>query len=255
MARRLKRANATAVYKALRKKFGASSAYAKKDPADHIVFSMLLSDTTPEKAQKAFAALKSAYVDWNEVRVTSIREISSLIGSKGCAPKRSESIKAFLQRLYLDTNMVSMQPVRKMSTKRAKEYVEETTGLPSEQVATILLEAFDIPVVPINKQIKYALVRLGLVKMGSTPRQVQKMFLRLASKGKAATAYRVLHILSTEHCCEKEQLCGGCPVKKHCPTGQERIREIREARGRTPADGKKKTVKKPKRSTSAKKKK
>lgn len=255
MARRLKKANAAAVYKALRKKFGASSAYTKKDPVDHIVFSILLSGTTPEKAQKAFAALKSTYVDWNEVRVTSTRETSSVIESKGCVAKRSESIKTFLQRLFFDNHTVSTQPIQKMSTKRAKEYVEETTGLPSEQVATILLEVFDIPVVPINKQIKYALVRLGLVKMGSSPRQVQKTFLRLASEGKAATAYRVLYILSTEHCREDEQLCAGCPVKKHCPTGQERIREIREARRSTPADGKKKIVKRSKRSTSAKKKK
>ena len=93
MARRLKRANADSVYKALRKKFGARSAYSKKDPVDHIVFSVLLLGAPLEKAEKTFSALKSNYVDWNEVRVASIRELSSVIGAKGCVSKRSEPIR------------------------------------------------------------------------------------------------------------------------------------------------------------------
>lgn len=235
MAQRLKKANPASVYKALRKKFGARGTYAKKDAVEHIVFSILLTGASPEDTQKAFSALRSAYVDWNEVRVTGLKELSSLLESKGCVPKKAEFIKAFLQKLYIDSHMISAQLLQKMSTKRAFEYVGETTGLPSEQVAAILFEIFDIPVIPIDKQIKYAFVRLGLVKMRATPTQVQKTFSSLASKGKAATAYRVLHILVTEYCRKDEQLCPSCPVKKHCPTGHERIMKIREARNRKPA--------------------
>lgn len=257
MARRSKRASAGAIYKALRKKFGARSAYAKKEAVDHVVFSILLSGSSFEKAEKAFRALKSNYVDWNEVRVTSPRELSSVIESKGCVPRRSVPIKSFLQKLYIDNYTISAQPIQNMSPKRAREYVGGITGLPPEQVAEILLEAFDMPITPIDRKIKYALVRLGFVRMGSTPTEVQNVFLRVASKGKASTAYRILHILSTEHCREDEQLCPGCPVKKHCPTGQERIREIREARSGIPAAKKKKepAKKSKRRSASTKKKK
>lgn len=229
MPSRSRRASAAAVYKALRKKFGARSAYAKKDPLDHVMFNILLSGASLDKAERAFSAIKSSYVDWNEVRVTSVRELSSLLESKRCAPKKAEFIKAFLQRLYLDNHSLSVQPIQKMSTKRAREYVGETTGLPPEQVATILLEIFDMPVSPIPNVVKWTLIRLGLIKSNATPTQAQEAFLSVASKGKTATAYRVLHILARDYCRQEGQLCLICPVKKHCPTGRNRVKERRAA--------------------------
>lgn len=253
MPARLKRADATAVYKALRKKFGARGTHVKKDPMDNIVFSVLASIGSSGNVDKVFSAIKSGFVDWNEVRVTSIRELSSVIESRGGDPKSVDPVKAFLQRLYTDSHAVSAGWIEKMPLKKAVEYMEKTTGLAGEQVTTLLLETFDMPVAPIDQKIKRVLVRLGLARKDATQGHLQKMFALIASKGKTSTAYRLMHILARETCVEGEPKCHRCCVKKHCPIGTRRIQKGLVVKCRGPAPGKKSISKKAGKTRPAKK--
>ena len=223
-----KRVNVNAVYKALRKKFGAGGSLSKKDPLDHIMFSVLLTRSPQDKAEKAFSAIKANYVDWNEVRVTSLTELSRLLKTKGCRSRSAEPMVAFLQKLYLDNHYVSVSSVKEMVPKKARDYLTQTAQLPPDAVAEILLDAFDMSSAPIHNEIKRVLVRLGLVGINPSQQQAQKAFMRIAANGKMSTAHRLLHILARDYCQANEPKSSHCPVKKHCPFGQQRIKKAQE---------------------------
>ena len=50
---------------------------------EHLLFACCLEDARYEAAEEAFAALKHTFFDWNEVRVTSISELSEVMA---CLP-------------------------------------------------------------------------------------------------------------------------------------------------------------------------
>lgn len=220
MAKGINRAKAGSIYGALRKRFRAKDGHSKKSQMDRLMFAMLALRSNSNDAERGLFALRSTYVDWNEVRVASQRNLSALIRSKGCNPKSAESMKAFLQALYLNTHTVSIAPIQKMSAKRAREYLQQTTGLTPEQSAAILVRAFDMPVAPVLPAIKRVLTRVGLVTQNASETRYHDVFQAVASKGKASTAHRVLQMLATDFCLKDGPLCARCPVKKHCPTGQ-----------------------------------
>ncbi len=246
MAGKSVKRSAAAVYKGLRKKFGARAEYAKKDALDQIIFHVLLLNAPASAAEKAFSALKSDYVDWNEVRVTSLDEIASVLKSKGSSANEAPSIKEFLQKLYLTSHTITAEPLQNLSPKRAREFLKSTTELAEEQIIEILLEPLNMPITPVNNAIRQALIRLGISRKGATLIQAQSGFTAIAANGKPATAYRLLRVLTRDFCREEEQLCRKCPVKKHCPTGQQRIRLEKELPKKKPASEKAVTVEKKK---------
>jgi adenine-specific DNA glycosylase len=130
-------------------------------------------------------------------------------------------MKAFLQGLYLDTHCVSIAPVQKMSARRAREYIQQTTGLTPEQSAAILVRAFDMPVSPVLPAIKRVLARVALAPQKASETRFHDAFQAVAAKGKASTAHRVLQMLAKDFCLKESPLCARCPIKKHCPTGQD----------------------------------
>jgi len=246
MAKEINRAKAGSIYGALRKRFRAKDGHSKKSPMDRLVYAMLALRSNSNDAERGLSAIRSSYVDWNEVRVASQRNLSALMRSKGCNPKSAKSITMFLQGLYQEIHTVSIAPIQKMSAKRAREYLQQITGLTAEQSAAIIVRTFDMPVAPVLPAIKRVLTRVGLATQNASDTRVHDVFQAVAAKGKASTAHRVLQMLATDFCLKDDPLCARCPVKKHCPTGQaiETAKKVAKKKAVKKKAAMKKTVKK-----------
>ena len=67
------------VHKTLKKHYKSVAPRADRNVLEHLIFACCLEDTRYEAAEEAFAALVHTFFDWNEVRVTSLSELSEVM--------------------------------------------------------------------------------------------------------------------------------------------------------------------------------
>ncbi len=71
------------VHKVLKKHYKPAAAGAARSVIEHLLFACCLEDAHHDAAEESFAALVHTFFDWNEVRVTSISELSEVMA---CLP-------------------------------------------------------------------------------------------------------------------------------------------------------------------------
>ena len=67
---------------------------------EHLLFACVLEDARYEPAEEAFAALKHTFYDWNEVRVTSISELSEVMAVLPDPRAAANRIKRVLHSIF-----------------------------------------------------------------------------------------------------------------------------------------------------------
>jgi hypothetical protein len=67
------------VHKVLKKHCKSVAPGAGRSVIEHLLFACCLEDAHHDAAEEAFAALVHTFFDWNEVRVTSISELSEVM--------------------------------------------------------------------------------------------------------------------------------------------------------------------------------
>ena len=69
------------IHKVLKKYYKPVPRPAERTVLEHLLFACVLEDARYEAAEDAFAALQHTFYDWNEVRVTSISELSEVMAA------------------------------------------------------------------------------------------------------------------------------------------------------------------------------
>src|ERR1700730_18150650 len=71
---------------------------------DHLVFACLVENSPYEAAEQVFTTLKSDYFDWNEVRVSTVRELAEvtkpLVDSSCAANRLKQTLHAVFEAVY-----------------------------------------------------------------------------------------------------------------------------------------------------------
>ena len=67
------------VYAALKKRFDAPDP-TQRNILEHLLYAVVREGTTRERADRAFQNLKTRFVDWNEVRVSTVQELCDAMG-------------------------------------------------------------------------------------------------------------------------------------------------------------------------------
>jgi len=74
------------VHKVLKKYYKPVLPNAERPVLEHLLFACCLENAHYEKAEEAFAALVHTFFDWNEIRVTTVNELSEVVS---CLPDPS----------------------------------------------------------------------------------------------------------------------------------------------------------------------
>lgn len=82
----------------------------KRSPASHLCMTILLRNNSITNAQKAEAALKARFIDWNEIRVSPVAEVQEVLEEAGTpnAEQKAYALRRFLRDLfskYTKTNL------------------------------------------------------------------------------------------------------------------------------------------------------
>jgi endonuclease-3 len=118
----------TKTHKILKKHYKPVST-AERPVLEHLLYACCLSGDTHEAADEAFAKLQEAYFDWNEVRVTTVSELSEVMGALTNAASAASLLKRTLQSVFETYYSFDLEFLKKENLGKAVKELEKLDGV------------------------------------------------------------------------------------------------------------------------------
>lgn len=191
------------LYRSLKRKPAKQAAAEYEEPVDALVYAVV-SETIPEaQARAAITKLKDYFVDFNDLRVASIDEIAEVLGpdvttARDIATALVSSLKAAFEKY----NMLSLQALKKLGKRPAKQALEKLAGANPFVVDYIMLTALQGHAIPLNSRMIEYLKSNELVHAGANYEEIEGFLTRQIP---AKSAYEFYSLLRHESELTKSQ--------------------------------------------------
>ncbi len=117
---------------------------------EHLLFAACLENAKYDDAEQAFAALAHNFFDWNEVRVTTIRELAEEISCLPDPTRAAQRIKEILQSVFETKYAFDLEDLRKENLGPATERLQKIKGVSSFAVAYVVQAALGGHAIPVD---------------------------------------------------------------------------------------------------------
>jgi endonuclease-3 len=189
---------------------------------EQFVFALCRENATLEQATQAYHNLRTQFFDWNEVRVSSTRELEDAMAGLSDTESRAQRLISFLQEVFEKTFSFDLEDVQKKGLKQANKLLLGY-GASSEYVgAWVVQRTLGGHAIPIDAPTLRCARRLGLIEPTTEDSEAARSSLEhLIHKSKGAQFSDAISNLAERYCWEGEPSCQGCPLNSDCPTAQE----------------------------------
>ncbi len=136
--------------KALKRAFRPVPPPTERTVLETLVYACCLEDASHEQADEAFAKLTQTYVDWNEVRVTTVAELGELLAHLDQPEAAAVRLKRTLQSLFEKRYSFDLEELRKQNLGKAQAEVESWGGMSRFVSAYIVQHAFGGHAIPVG---------------------------------------------------------------------------------------------------------
>lgn len=157
------------------------------DPFLCLATAVLAEESTEAEAKRAVDRILASMVDWNEVRVSDCDEINRASGNTiRHGARRCKRLIDALQSVYEKENRLSLDRLKSVGRREARQYLEELDGVSEYAVAFVLLWSLGGHAIPVNDRLLTALRDADLVFPTASRAEVQAFLERhvSASDGK-----------------------------------------------------------------------
>jgi endonuclease-3 len=189
---------------------------------EQFLYAICREGTTREEADRAFQNLRERFFDWNEVRVSSERELGEVFDEMPDATTRAQRVVSFLQEVFETTFSFDLESLHKKGLKQAAKQLTRYQAANDYAIAWVILHSLGGHAVPLDGPALRVLRRLGLVEDDNADLEALRASLEHhIPKSKGGQFYELLSALADEVCFEDEPNCPSCPLASHCVTAQE----------------------------------
>jgi len=185
---------------------------------DLIIFHKLHLGLPTEGAMKSYQRLREGFVDWNETRISSVREIQEAIDFCPGSLELAVFIKNLLEFVHREHQDVSLEFLAEQNLGDIRQYLKQVKGVDNATVELILLLRKEYPIFPLNEGAETVLRRLGILRATSTPLQRAKQLYDLVEPDGALKLHHFLLNHSREVCPPDETRidCPRCGMREMC---------------------------------------
>ncbi len=137
------------VCEALEERYGRRKPLKFEDFIEALIHQILELGVQEAQAKAALKRLHDEYIDWNDMRVASVREIEDVLGAKYYrAREKSEDIKHLLADLYTAFRRMDIHDLLNAEGIETLRALPETTNIRKDMVERSLLLSLDVKVFP-----------------------------------------------------------------------------------------------------------
>jgi endonuclease III len=189
---------------------------------EQFLYAVCREGVTRELADQAYRNLQERFFDWNEVRVSSTRELAEALEGLPDAETRAQRLIDFLQEVFETTFSFDLESLQKKGVKLAAKQLGRYQAANDYAVALVTRGSLGGHAIPLDAPSTRALRRLGLLEGdGADPEALRGSIEHQVPKAKAGQFSDLLSLLAEEHCWEEDPNCPACPMAQSCPSAQE----------------------------------
>jgi endonuclease-3 len=185
------------------------------------IYSLCREGATPEQADAAYRFLRERFFDWNEVRVSSIRELEEAFAGLSNAEGRAQRLVAFLQEVFETTFSFDLDLLLKKGLKQAAKQLARYQAADEYTGAWVVQRSLGGHAIPVDAPTLRCVRRLGLAESNAEEAEVRSSLEHLVPKAKGPQFTDALSFVAHEYCWEDEPQCPSCPLSGECVTAQE----------------------------------
>ena len=194
------------------------------DPIDDLVYLIVSTRTSIERAELAFRRLKESFADWSGLADAPYERVVELLAPAGLSERKADWLQRSIRRLHALGGADPSSWLRSLSEAEQYERLVELPGVSDKVARCVLSYALDRQVLAVDAHVHRVSLRLGWT---AEPRPVDA---RAELEELVAPRWRLpYHVCCVAHgrsrCRARRPLCDGCPVLSHCEYGRSRSAE------------------------------
>src|SRR4029078_1146333 len=184
--------------KVIRKHYKPVAQPKDRSVLEHLLFACLLEDSPQEAAEQVFQALKHDYFGLNEVRVSTIRELTDalkpLVNPAASAARLKQTLHAVFESVY----EFDIESLKKQNIGQAAKLLQKYNGTTPFVVAYVTQNALGGHAIPLNQGTLITFHTVRLISDSEFKQAVVPGLERTVPKNKGAEVGSLLHQLGVE---------------------------------------------------------
>ena len=184
--------------KSLKKHFTPSETKTERNVLESLLYACCLEDTSQELADEAFAKLQQTYFDWNEVRVTTVIELSEVLSSLPNSSAAGSRIKKCLQSLYESRYQYDIDDLKKANLSKATEDIQAWDGVTPFVLNYVSQQSLGGHSIPFGTAALAVLTELDVITAAEADKKGVPGAERAIPKTKALEFSELLHAFAIE---------------------------------------------------------
>ena len=186
---------------------------------EQFVYGLCREDATPEQADRAFQFLRERFFDWNEVRVSSVRELEEAFEGMSGPEGRSQRLVSFLQEVFETEFSFDLDPLQKRGMKQAARQLLRYQAADDFVGAWVVQRSLGGHAIPLDAPTLRCVRRLGLLDGAQETLEAARGSLEhLISKNDGPQFTDSLSNIAERYCWEETPQCRSCPLSADCVT-------------------------------------
>lgn len=185
-------------FKVLKEHYQPCQPPADRTLFEHLLYACCLEDARPEAADEAFAKLQQTFYDWNEVRVTTIKELAETMSSLPDPAAAAKRLKQALQHVFETHYSFDIEALKKQNLGKAVKDVEAIRGVTPFVADYVTQHGLGGHAIPLSQSILDILLVLGAVTETEAKRNRVPGLERAVPKAKGIECASLLHQFAAE---------------------------------------------------------
>jgi endonuclease III len=195
---------------------------------EELLYAVIREGTTSELADAVFKRFKGSFFDWNEVRVSTVPEITEALSGVPNASRKGQRIIELLQDVFELHYSFDLTDLDKKGLKQAAKQLGRFNGVNDFSVAWVTQRSLAGHAIPLDEPTIRVLRRLNVLEEEVDDTEaVRGTVEHLVPKANDVAFTEHVTVLAETVCLEKPK-CGDCPLKADCPTGLENTKKSAE---------------------------
>lgn len=184
--------------KVLRKHYKPVTPPKDRSLFEHLIVACLLEDSPNDSSEQVFTALKAEYFGWNEVRVSTIRELTDALKPLVNPAESAARLKQTLHSVFESVYEFDIESFKKQNIGQAAKHLQKYNGTTPFAVAYVTQHALGGHSIPLNRGALITLHTVGVISDSEFKEGVVPGLERAIPKSKGAEVASLLHQLGVE---------------------------------------------------------
>ncbi|MCH2113730.1 MAG: hypothetical protein MK171_02285 [Pirellulales bacterium] len=186
------------VLKVLKRHYQEAEPSADRTLLEHLLYACCLENSLHVAANEVFARLSQDYFDWNEVRVSSVRELTTAMKALNDPKESAVRLKRVLQSLFETHYSFDLEFMKKQNIGQTVKQLEKYNGTTPFTVSFVTQNALSGHAIPINRGLLEAMRIVSVISDAEAAKGTIPGLERAVPKTKGVAVATILHQLGVE---------------------------------------------------------